>query len=190
VHLDGQWLPEENLLRPNGKLLVEFKHSTVDQLLRHNLLTRDEVASLLVTTTIRNPFDYWVSDWVRHRRWAPLLDDPTSWVHGQAAAQRRIRAAVELDFLGYTRRFLGGQRKPRHLSGRFVRHARYVMRFERLDEDFAALLRVLELPPVELMRTNVSPERDRDYRSYYNPATRRLVARAFGPDLRVFGYRF
>ena len=41
-----------------------------------------------------------------------------------------------------------------------------------------------------LPQTNVSSTRDRDYRSYYSPNTRALVAEWYAPEIKLLGYRF
>jgi len=59
--------------------------------------------------------------------------------------------------------------------------------FERLNEDFAKVCAQLNVK-AELPRANTSSHRD--YRTYYTPATRDLVAKHFRPDLELFGYDF
>jgi hypothetical protein len=59
--------------------------------------------------------------------------------------------------------------------------------FERLDEDFAKVCAQLNVK-AELPRANTSSHRD--YRTYYTPATRELVATHFQRDLELFGYDF
>jgi hypothetical protein len=59
--------------------------------------------------------------------------------------------------------------------------------FERLHEDFARACSKLGVK-AELPRANTSSHRD--YRSYYTPATRELVAKHFQRDNDLFGYTF
>jgi hypothetical protein len=63
----------------------------------------------------------------------------------------------------------------------------FVGYFERLNEDFARVCARLGVQ-VTLPHANVSSHRD--YRTYYTPATRELVARHFQQDLELFGYEF
>lgn len=64
----------------------------------------------------------------------------------------------------------------------------YVGRMETLDDDFAAICACLGLKHRGLPHRNRSAHRD--YRSYYTDETRDLVARAFAPDIEMFGYTF
>jgi hypothetical protein len=63
----------------------------------------------------------------------------------------------------------------------------FVGYFERLHEDFAKVCAELNVK-AELPRANTSSHRD--YRTYYTPATRELVAKYFQRDLELFGYDF
>jgi chondroitin 4-sulfotransferase 11 len=64
----------------------------------------------------------------------------------------------------------------------------FVARLERLPEDFRAICRRLDLPPVRL------PHRNRrlhlHYSHYYNRTTRELVAAYYARDIEHFGYEF
>jgi hypothetical protein len=59
--------------------------------------------------------------------------------------------------------------------------------YERLGEDFAKVCARLKLH-AELPHANISQHRD--YRTYYTPETRELVAKKFKRDIELFGYNF
>jgi hypothetical protein len=63
----------------------------------------------------------------------------------------------------------------------------FIGRFERLHEDFSKICERLQLR-AELPKANASSHRD--YREYYTPATRELVAKNFQRDIQLFGYDF
>jgi len=63
----------------------------------------------------------------------------------------------------------------------------FVGYYERLHEDFGRACARLGVR-AELPRANTSSHRD--YRTYYTPATRELVARHFERDIELFGYDF
>ena len=63
----------------------------------------------------------------------------------------------------------------------------FVGYFERLHEDFSKVCSRLNVK-AELPRANTSSHRD--YRTYYTPATRDLVAKHFQRDLELFGHNF
>ncbi|HEX4342759.1 MAG TPA: sulfotransferase family 2 domain-containing protein [Verrucomicrobiae bacterium] len=63
----------------------------------------------------------------------------------------------------------------------------FVGYFERLQPDFAKVCKTLEVR-AELPKNNVTSHKD--YRTYYTPATRDLVAKHFQRDIELFGYEF
>jgi hypothetical protein len=67
----------------------------------------------------------------------------------------------------------------------------FVGRYERLENDFAKALEFIGVrQSIALPRTNVSTARERDYRAYYSPRTKAVVADWYAPEIAMFGYRF
>jgi hypothetical protein len=70
----------------------------------------------------------------------------------------------------------------------------FVGRYERLEEDLNAALVKAGVPGcnVKVPHTNVTPNKDHahDYRSYYSPDTRALVADWYQPEIALLGYGF
>ena len=70
----------------------------------------------------------------------------------------------------------------------------FVGRYERLEQDLNAALAKAGVAGcgVAVPRTNVTPNKDdaRDYRSYYSPDTRALVADWYQPEIALLGYGF
>lgn len=63
----------------------------------------------------------------------------------------------------------------------------FIGRYERLEDDFERICRRLNLE-TKLPHENCTAHRD--YRSYYNPQTRRRIEEHFRPDIELFGYTF
>lgn len=63
----------------------------------------------------------------------------------------------------------------------------FVGRYETLAQDFGHVCQVLNLP-TSLPHLNQSGHRD--YRSYYNDRTKRMVAEYYQADIELFGYTF
>jgi hypothetical protein len=63
----------------------------------------------------------------------------------------------------------------------------FVGRFETLEQDFTAVCRRIGVD-CSLEHRNASTHRD--YRDYYTPETKRLVAEAYARDIELFGYSF
>ena len=202
--LDGEYFPSSDVHDSRGKLVVRHKHASLDELLRHGLLDEADAASLFKFTTVRNPFDSLVTLYETMRgRYKNLVDDPSSFVRKRPALIRMIRVAEQAPFeewlehkfhyggaRGGVRRALRIYPPPRHMYQAYIDGADYVMRYERLQEDFNEVLRRLGVSePIEIPRRNVTEGKD-DYRAYYTPRARRLVERAFEPDLERFNYSF
>jgi hypothetical protein len=203
-HLDGEYFPPSDVLDARGKLLVRHKHASVEELIRHNVLDEREARSLFKFTTVRNPFDSLVTLYVTMRdRYKDLVDVPDSFVQKRSVMVRMIRVAEQAPFeewlehkfhfggaKGRARRALGIYPAPRHMYQAYIDGADYVMRYESLQEDFNEVQRRLGISePMEIPKRNVTEGKDH-YRAYYTPRARRLVERAFAPDLVRFDYGF
>lgn len=67
----------------------------------------------------------------------------------------------------------------------------FLGRYENLREDLAKAMQTIGCAEdVELPQVNVSPTRDRDYRSYYTPELRERVAEWYAPEIQLLGYEF
>jgi hypothetical protein len=200
--LDGEWLPRDHVLDRRGRFVVQRRHSTVDQLLEHGLLTRAEVEDLFVFTTVRNPFDSLASLYYKQRyQYQPLLADPDSWVHKARGYPLQMRVAARGDFdrwlrlqvwIRRLRSAVRRDRTGRSLYAPYLRHADRVMRFETLATDLQSVLDRLGIDvPVEIPLRNPTDARaETDYRDLYSPRSRRMIERHFADDLRRFGYTF
>ena len=63
----------------------------------------------------------------------------------------------------------------------------FVGRMDRIDEDFAVVAKRIGCTR-PLTSTNKGAHHD--FREYYVPETRDIVARVYADDIRVFGYEF
>lgn len=63
----------------------------------------------------------------------------------------------------------------------------FVGRYETLDDDFRTVCRRLGL---NVLIPHLNRSGHRDYRDYYKPATRNLVAELYRGDIETFGYTF
>jgi len=125
---------------------------------------------------VRNPWDRLVS---RHAHLLQSQDHP------------RHRLVKKLgSFENYLAWEIARQKMHQHA---YIYNARgdclvdFVGYYERLQEDFARVCERLEIR-ADLPRVNTSVHRD--YRLYYTPATRELVAKHFRRDIELFGYEF
>jgi hypothetical protein len=65
----------------------------------------------------------------------------------------------------------------------------FVGYFENLANDYTYIRKKLGIG-VELQNKNAAGNRDRDYRSYYNNETKRIVTDAYSRDIELLGYDF
>lgn len=195
----GEFLPRENIVDASGFIRVQRKHCTIPQLLAEKLIPADYLQRFTTVTTVRNPYDSLVSLYVKKRTsYQEKLADPTSWVH-------QLRGYVEDMEFCRTHSFeewlhkryavsrfdrLRGKGR-RSLYGRYTDGVAIVMRFERLQQDFEAVMRSLGIDG-DVTIPNVNPTRHRSttYHSYYTPEARRLVEYVFKPDFDKYGYTF
>jgi hypothetical protein len=101
----------------------------------------------------------------------------------------------EADFASYFDRFYRAWRFYRlpydNLSCVSHDELDFVIRYERIDDDFAEVLRRLGLEQVRpLPRLNRTAERRRDFAGYYTPEIRDRARWVFGPFMRRWGYEF
>jgi hypothetical protein len=195
----GEPLPKENILDANGFVRIQRKHCTIAQLLREGLIPRDYQQRFLTVTTVRNPYDSLVSLYIKKREaYQEKRADPNSWVHqlrGYVEDLEYCRTHTFEEWLhkrypvGKLDRLLG--RGRRSLYGRYTAGIAVVMRFERLQEDFEALMRSLGVEE-DVTIPNVNPTRKRkpSYQDYYTSEARRLVEYVFRPDFEKYGYTF
>ncbi|CAN5475376.1 MAG: hypothetical protein ACR2JP_06705 [Acidimicrobiia bacterium] len=199
---DGLLVPElgaEVVGIPASHQTAGDKHASAAELVQRGLLSADEIAGLYVFGAIRNPYDSLVSLYEKmHGGYAPLLDDPTAWVHRQPAYLASMRVAVGAEFSDWvifhlTRRPKWQLPRATFTRGRSIPD-RYLgldrlLRYETLQGDFDAAMDDLGLPRLEIPRVNVT-DRIADYRSRYTPTARWLARRTYRRYQDVFGYRF
>jgi hypothetical protein len=140
-----------------------------------------------VFSGLRNPLDERVSLYCKYR-----ADHHHKYSRRfRRLAERQQHAFVEVaaehaDFATFLRHY---HRRP-YDNDMLVHHARMddLIRFERLQDDFARVLRRLGLAQVRPLPV-VNPTAGRgDYLTYYPPEIRPHAVRVFGPFMRRWGY--
>ena len=66
----------------------------------------------------------------------------------------------------------------------------FIFRTETLDEDFKRFCNFINIPPIELPRTNVSNLRKKPYLEHYNDTTKHMVHEMYRQDIEAFNYQF
>jgi hypothetical protein len=176
-----------------GATPILRKHATYDDFLRQ--ATPDE-KTYFVFSGIRNPLDDAVSLYFK------LVTDHKSMRSDPTKARNRhllfkVRDDAMFDFVrkhepDFSTFFLRFYRLP-YDTWASLSHRRfdYVIRFERLSEDFDAVLRRIGIEPVRpLPALNRTGVRERDFSSYYTPEAQRRARRVCGPYMERWGYEF
>ncbi len=133
-------------------------------------------AGLFKFAFVRNPWDRLVS------RYAYLLRSTDHPRHRLVSAMKGFEDYLDWEI-----------RRGKMFQYKYVTDERgrwlvdFVGYFERLHEDFAAACARLKVE-AQLPRANATAHRD--YRTYYTPATRDLVAGHFQRDIELLGYAF
>jgi len=134
THYKGQYI--EN----NHFPYTLSKHFSLAELLDKKILQKEKINNYNVFTTVRNHYDYFVSEWIRHRNWSKLLEDQNSWVHQHDDAKERISKAMTSTFSEYLMFRLRNTPDNSYLYKHFWVDAHYIMKIENLDEDFRKVL--------------------------------------------------
>jgi hypothetical protein len=198
-HYGGRFLPAEDILDSRGRILVQKKHSTLSELIRHRLLTREEAQSLLKITAVRNPFDSLVSVYFKQRfKYQPLLRDPASWVSRSPHYARRMKYAQKHSFNRWFFRISYRRLIRRLLLGHpsmfddYTRGVDRILRYENLEQDLKEVFRRAGIPwKADLPVVNRTDERpDHDYRSFYSRPAALVAKFTYSQDLKRYRYQF
>lgn len=195
----GEFIPTDDILDSRGRILVDKKHGTLSDLIKHGILTTEEAKSLLKVAAVRNPFDSLVSLYFKQRsKYQPLLGDSTSWVNrlpGYAENMRYARAysfnrwVLRVSYRKLIKRLLGFH------PSMFADHTRgvdMVMRYESVETDLSKVFRKAGMgSKADIPVVNRTGERTNgDYRSCYSRLAKLAVTLAYSGDLEMYGYRF
>lgn len=192
-------MPAEDILDSHGRIIVQKKHSTLSELIRHRLLTREEAQLLLKVTAVRNPFDSLVSIYFKQRlKYQPLLRDPGSWVNRSPRYARRMKYARRHSFNRWFFRISYRRLIRRLLLGRPSMFEDYthgmdaVLRYENLERDLKDVFRRASIPwKADIPVVNRTDERPNDdYRSFYSSSAAIIARFIYSHDLKRYGYEF
>jgi Sulfotransferase family. len=197
--LEGEYVPKSDIVGPEGFIILGHKHNSVHELFEHGVLTPSEKAQVFTFTAVRNPFDSLVSLYVKlASTYQYLMEDKAAFIHRDPGYIDEMHWCRTHSFDDWIERRYAPRRVFRFfrmrrrasMFQRYVDGADYVMRFERLQDDFDEVLRRVGLEPLKIPLYNATPDRESDYRAYYSRRSRQLVESAFSDDLARYGYRF
>jgi hypothetical protein len=172
---------------------ILHKHSTYDEFRRQ---ASPDQLKYFVFSTVRNPLDDAVSRYFKlrtdHRqRFSDITQQKNRRALNSFIDDRMYKylANSAVDFSTF---FLHFYRLP-YDTWASLDHKSfdYVMRFERLADDFDKVLRLIGLEPKRMLPArNVTGERTNSFTDYYSARARRRAFHVFGPYMRRWGYEF
>jgi hypothetical protein len=154
---------------------LEFPEHVTARVVK-NCLPAEAYSRLLKFAFVRNPWDRLVS------RYSYLLRNENHPRHKFVKAMSGFEQYLHWE-ISRGKMFQHDYVCDRH--GKLI--VDFIGYFERLHKDFANVCARLQIR-AGLPQANASPHRD--YRTYYTPATRKLVERNFQRDIELFGYDF
>lgn len=164
-NFSGEYFPRKDIM---------VKHISVEQIVEGGFLSEEELNGYLKFTIVRNPFDYWVTDYVRLTGpWMQAhLDDPDSFINrlgkeNNKTWRSRIQEAKNLGFEKWVRKTKGIDDKLKKTLKRRIKNLikvvlglptfaiepvypmlkgiDVVLRYERIEEDLHTLLKKINL---------------------------------------------
>lgn len=193
---DSATVPEKNILDEEGNILVPSKHTTINELVEHDLISRDVVGAYFKFVTVRNPFDSLVSSWAKKvKDYARLLDDPNSWVHKKPGYAEGLKRATGLSFSDWVRQEYGEKAKNGKsgaINRKFTQQTDKQLRFESLADDMAEIKSKLGVgDDFVVPELNVTSGREgKNYQSYYDDDAAEIIGIVFRDELAELGYTF
>jgi len=159
----------------NTHRLLEFSEHVTAAVVK-NCLPPEAYTRLFKFAFVRNPWDRMVSKYAhllrreqhpRHER-VKAMHDFTEFLQWELKRAEALQSSYVCD-----------------ADDRFI--VDFVGYFEKLPEHFTRVCEHLKIQP-GLENKNTSAHQD--YRTYYTPVTRELVAKHFRRDIELFGYEF
>jgi hypothetical protein len=166
------------------------KHATVAEFLR---TPEGRSNTYFIFSTIRNPLDATLTQYFkmrsnhRGRFTAERLRGTPSVTPRHLELFEYVQAGG--DFAGFFRRLQTGVYSNHYLL--LAERMNYVMRYERLQDDFATVLQHLNLTQVRAIPdVNVTAGKSGNYWDYYTKEVRDRAITAYWPYMKRWGYAF
>lgn len=189
-------LPDEKGVKSSYSILADTKHCTYENLKAAGVIDDDDIT---IVTGIRNPWDYWYSEWYRTRtRWIYEIRDINSWVVQDADARRMLIECCTMDFSDWIEfRFAAAAKNGTQIqiNAAHTIEADHFLRMESLEQDLHGYLRTVygdavgEFPQIAQYNTTKKPNNDA-YWQHYTPKARTIITTVMRAYIDRFGYLF
>ena len=166
------------------------KHSRYHEFLQ---VATEEQKKYFVFSCIRNPMDSVASGYMKlNTDHLGRYTDPKEWRrNGGTISDKNLKLYNKVKDLTFEEYFKKFHRLP-YDNWSNVAHDKFdfVIRFENLQNDFAEVLRRLNIKQVrDVMHKNKTSQKEH-FINYYTPEIRRQAVFVFGPFMKKWGYAF
>lgn len=194
IPLTGSWAIRHELCAYYDGQPILHKHASYPEFRK---IATDEGKKYFVFATVRNPLDAIVSNFFKYK-----TDHKGTFSNSEASLKSHIIDYADVKFYEYTQTskitfesaFLRSKVWERPYSDMIEvssDHLDFVIRYERLQQDFAQVLRLLDVEPVRLVPvTNKTQNRKTNWQSYYTPPMIEKAKRICGPFMQKWDYKF
>ncbi|ELS03169.1 hypothetical protein Xen7305DRAFT_00028890 [Xenococcus sp. PCC 7305] len=196
----GKAVPESevDVFSQDGQFLLRGKHCTYKELLKNNMLNKEQ-SQYLVVTGVRNPFEYLYAEWYRSRhRTSRNLGNKSSWIYNVKNSERKINDIIDtltMDFSEWIeKRYkdLYGEKKRAFLHSEYIHQSQAYIRKEEMNQDLEKIIaeNCGKQMTIKVPKVNVSRDRDASYWRHYSAEAREIIEYIYQPYLRKFSYYF
>ncbi|MGC1305926.1 MAG: hypothetical protein WA885_01765 [Phormidesmis sp.] len=193
-HFKGEWIPDENRMSRSGSL-IDYKHSTLRELVENNLLDIKDIHKLNIFSTTRNPFSWVLSNYLFavkcYKQYESEGETAPGWI---LQGLERFKSIASVPFEDYVINSFAG--------APFSVHKHYTTGFDTIKQVKVLRLEDLQLDLVsyfseigiecekDIPYLNPTLSKNLSYRNYFTDKSKSVVSTSFSEDIERFGYCF
>lgn len=194
IPLTGSWAIRHQLVDHYDGQPILHKHANY---LEFKRTATDDERKYFAFATVRNPLDVMVSGFFKHKTdHKGVFSNAENSIESNVIdyADVNIHEKISQEDFTFESIFTRSKLWERPYTDMIevsAEYLDYVIRFERLQEDFAEVLRLLGIEQVgPIPVTNKTRDRAESWESYYTPQVYEQVKRRCGPFMKKWGYGF
>lgn len=189
-HTASSAISQELCLNYGGERILH-KHALLSEFNRYASLDQKHYLKII---GVRNPLDTVVTRYFKRKtNHQEFFTNPKYWkkngghVTNNSLREYKFIINNKASFPQYFKRFYFLTYDS--LGGPLPNEYDFVIRYERLDEDFGKLIHLLKIKQVKsLPKINITIEKEGDYLKYFTPETYIRAKWVFSPFMRTWGY--
>ncbi len=209
---NGRWLPSNHVWDSSGtKIIVDYKHSTLRQLLQYNFLTSEQIQDFKIISFTRNPFDWVVSNYVFRRNcykkyqrelgknYLSKISSRIGKVFGKNKYQKvpnwietrgeKLKETYKLEFDDYIVK--NYYNKKVSVCEKYIQGAKVdILRMEEMQQNIYRVFEELSIENLPDIKHLNATKNKKSFSSYYSVNSRKIIEEAFENDFERFGYSF